>query len=80
MKGYVNLTSLDWAPDSRSVFVGTWGHGSAALLRIDLTGNAQPLWQQAGPGQVWGIPSPDGRHVAIGGSSVEANVWMIDNF
>jgi hypothetical protein len=25
-----NLDSLDWAPDSGSVFVGTWGPGGAA--------------------------------------------------
>ena len=27
----------------------------------------------------WGIPSPDGRHIAISGVSAEANAWMIDN-
>jgi hypothetical protein len=80
VEGYVNLTSLDWAPDSKSLFVGTWGPGGAVLLHVDVTGTAQALWQQAGPGQIWGIPSPDGRHVAIGGSSEDANIWMIDDF
>jgi hypothetical protein len=80
VEGYVNLTSLDWAPDSKSLFVATWGPGGAVLLRVDLTGRAQALWQQAGPGQIWGIPSPDGRRVAIGGSSEDANIWMIGDF
>jgi hypothetical protein len=50
------------------------------LLHVDLAANAEPLWQQAWPGEIWGLPSPDGRHVAINGLSVEANVRMIDDF
>jgi serine/threonine protein kinase len=80
VKGYVHLNSCDWAPDSKSVFVGTWGPAGAALLRIDLEGNAQPVWQQPEPSQTWGIPSPDGRHLAMYGTGWDANVWMIDNF
>jgi len=80
VKGYVNLDSLDWAPDSKSVFVGTWGPSGATLLHVDLSGNAQPIWHQPQPNQTWGIPSPDGRHLAMYGVSADANVWMIDNF
>jgi eukaryotic-like serine/threonine-protein kinase len=80
VKGYTNLRSLDWAPDSKSVFVGTWGPSGATVLHIDLSGNVQPIWHQAQPGQTWGIPSPDGRHLAMYGVSADANVWVIDNF
>jgi Tol biopolymer transport system component len=80
VKGYANLNSLDWAPDSKSIFVGTWGPSGATVLHIDLNGNAQPLWHQPQPNQTWGIPSPDGRHLAMLGVSADANVWMIDNF
>ena len=80
VKGYVNLDSLDWAPDSKSIFVGTWGPSGATVLHIDLNGNAQPIWHQPQPNQTWGIPSPDGHHLAMYGVSADANVWMIDNF
>jgi hypothetical protein len=80
VKGYANLRSLDWAADSKSMFVGTSGPSGATLLRIDLDGNAEPLWQQPQSERTWGIPSPDGRHLAMYGWSSEANVWMIDNF
>jgi Tol biopolymer transport system component len=83
VKGYVNLTSFDWAPDSKSVFAATSGPAGSTLLHIDLNGNAHPIWRQSYPGQffgTWGIPSPDGRHLAIYGQSAEGNVWMIDNF
>jgi hypothetical protein len=80
VKGYSQLRSLDWAADSKSVFVGTSGPGGSTLLRVDLDGNATPIWQQPQPFNTWGIPSPDGRHIAMFGTSAEANVWMIDNF
>jgi len=80
VKGYVILNSLDWAPDSKSVFVGTWGPSGATLLHIDLNGNAQPVWHQASAQSTWGIPSPDGHHLTMLGVSADANVWMIDNF
>jgi hypothetical protein len=62
-----------------SVFVGTSGPRGATLLHIDLAGKAQAIWQQSQPLNTWGIPSPDGRHIAIFGTSAEADVWMIDN-
>jgi hypothetical protein len=83
VKGYVNLNSFDWAPDSKSMFVGTSGPAGSTLLRIDLNGNAHPIWRQPYRGEsyaTWGIGSPDGRHLAVLGLSAEANVWMIDNF
>jgi Tol biopolymer transport system component len=80
VKGYANLGSLDWAPDSKSVFVGTWGPSGATVLHIDLIGNVQPIWHQPQPTRTWGIPSPDGLHLAMYGVSADANVWMIDNF
>ncbi len=80
VQGYVNLRSLDWAPDSKSMLVSTSGPGGTMLLRINLDGSARPIWQQSRSTQIWGMLSPDGRHLAMVGSSWDANVWMIDNF
>jgi Tol biopolymer transport system component len=80
VKGNANLDSFEWALDSRSVFVGSRGPSGATLLRIDLSGNAQPIWHQPQPYQTFGIPSPDGRHLAMCGQGADGNVWMIDNF
>jgi len=80
VKGYFNLESLEWAPDSKSLFVAAKGPNGATLLRIGLNGKLQPIWQQPQANQIWGIPSPDGRHIAIHADSVEADVWMLSNF
>jgi len=79
-KGYADLQSLDWASDSKSVFVGTSGPRGSTLLQIDLGGDVQPIWQHPQSDGTWGIPSPDGRHLAMLGTSSDANVWMVDNF
>jgi Tol biopolymer transport system component len=77
---FLSCTSIDWAPDSKSVFVGTEGSDGATLLHVDLKGNVAPIWQQPHNGAVGGSPSPDGHHIAIGATGFNKNVWLIDNF
>jgi hypothetical protein len=78
VKDHSALRSLDWAPDSRSVFVGSSSPSGSALLRIDLNGKAQTIWQQSQPLNTWGVASPDGHHLAIFSTNVDANVWLVD--
>jgi serine/threonine protein kinase/Tol biopolymer transport system component len=80
VKGYSDLQELNWAIDSQSMFVSSTEPGASALLHVGLNGDAQPVWQQFQPKLGWGFPSPDGRHLAIMGTSSEANVWIIGNF
>jgi serine/threonine protein kinase len=80
VKGNPELMELYWAIDSQSMFVSAVEPGAATLLHVGLNGDAQPVWQQPQPKLTWGFPSPDGRHLAILGTSSEANVWMISNF
>ena len=80
VKGNSELMELNWAIDSQSMFVSAVEPGAATLLHVDLNGDAQPVWQQPQPKLTWGFPSPDGRHLAILGTSSEANVWVIGNF
>jgi len=80
LKGYSDLLDLNWAIDSQSLFVSTLQSGGATLWHIGLNGNARPIWQRPQSPYAWGIPSPDGRHLALVGASAESNVWMIGNF
>jgi eukaryotic-like serine/threonine-protein kinase len=78
--GYSDLLDLNWAMDSQSMFVSTLGPGGATLLHVALNGDAHPVWHQPQSTHAWGIPSPDGRHLAIVGANSESNVWIIGNF
>jgi serine/threonine protein kinase len=95
VKGWKNLQSLNWAADGKGMFVSSLRAGSSTLLHLDLQGNSHLLWEQkgstspagrpwdqpfAGPSAPWGVPSPDGRHLAIYQWSVSSNMWMMEDF
>ncbi len=80
VKGWVTFTAgPDWTPDGEGVFVSSWSPRGATLLHVDLEGNAHALWEQKGL-RTWGVPSPDGRHLAMLGWTLDSNVWMMENF
>ena len=70
----------DWAPDGKGFYVSSRSARGATLLYIDLEGHATAVWEQKGSFQTWGVPSPDGRHLAIMGYTVDSSVWMLENF
>ena len=81
MKGWPNLTGLDWSPDGKGFYCGSVSPQSRTLLYVDLNGNARVLWQyKATGGQIWAVPSPDGRHLAIRGDVINSNAWMLEGF
>jgi DNA-binding winged helix-turn-helix (wHTH) protein len=56
-----------------------WALRTAAVLAMLVVGLA------AGEGAlgvkgVWGIPSPDGRYLAIATEGMDSNLWMVENF
>ena len=73
--------SLYWSPDGKGLYCGSRSPQGGAILYLDLKGNARVLWQLKGTGgSSWGIPSPDGRYLAIGTVPVNSNVWMLEGF
>jgi hypothetical protein len=48
------------------------------LVYIDLQGNFRVLRES--PYVTWGIPSPDGRHIAFVDQEVLSNVWRLEGF
>jgi eukaryotic-like serine/threonine-protein kinase len=80
VKGWTAINSVDWAADGRSLFVSCQTPTSSTLLRVDLQGNATPLWDQRGGFRTWAIAAPNGRELAIAGMTTGSNVWMIENY
>jgi Tol biopolymer transport system component len=74
------MTSLAWTRDGKGFFVSSREKNDWLLLHVDLQGVAQVLWQQEGSRGVFGMPSPDGRHLAIRVWLYSGNIWMADNF
>jgi len=79
------IIGLDWATDSKSVWVGGYmGRGSwgtrSGLVNVDLTGKVRTLLEGSNPEVMGGTPSPDGRRLALGENTCSSNVWLLENF
>jgi Tol biopolymer transport system component len=79
-KGLNAMQALCWAADGKGLYVANAVHEESVLLYVDLEGNARALSQNHGNNPAIGLPSPDGRHLAILGSTMNSNVWMMENF
>jgi Tol biopolymer transport system component len=80
VKGWNGFYGLSWATDGKGLFVGALP--IQTLLYVDLEGRADVLWKQTlSFGSItWGVPSPDGRHLALAGYGADSNVWLLENF
>jgi DNA-binding winged helix-turn-helix (wHTH) protein/Tol biopolymer transport system component len=81
LNGWPNNTSVVWSQDGKGLYCGSVSSQGGTLLYVDRKGNARVLWQyKGGDGAVWGIPSPDGRYLAIRRDVINSNVWMVEGF
>jgi len=80
VKDSPNLLNSSWAADGKALFVSASISGGYALLRIALDGKGQTLIANHSPDVALGLPSPDGRNLAIMAATYNQNVWMMENF
>ncbi|MGD1082410.1 MAG: protein kinase [Candidatus Sulfotelmatobacter sp.] len=81
VRGWNSFGEVDWSADGNALFVSSQTPQDTTLLRIDLEGDAHALWhQRLNFLGTKGIPSPDGRHLAVAGYTTDSNAWMIENF
>ena len=80
VNGWYALSSLDWTADGTGFYASSLSPRAATLLYIDLEGRATPMWRHRGSLWTWAVPSPDGRHLAILGYTVDSNLWMLEGF
>jgi len=79
IEGWTTLNCCDWAVNGKGFFVSSGGRTGTTLLYIDLQGHARPILHLNYPTS-WGVPSPDGRYLAILGGTQDRNVWTMENF
>lgn len=74
----LNLASIDWAADSKSLWAPTDDEKENELLQIDLHGNVRSVWRPKKIRVAWAIPSRDGKKLALHVDSTSANIWMLE--
>src|SRR5215469_2464468 len=80
VRPHAQLVLISWASDDSGWFTATKGGSGARLLHIDPNGVASPLWDFKDGRFVYGLPSPDGQHLAIVATGRSNNVWLMENF
>ena len=76
----MNLVNLDYAADGKGFFASQTTPTETRQLYVDLSGKASVLWRQSGKSTVWGIPSPDGKYLAMMVYTDDSNVYTLDDF
>jgi serine/threonine protein kinase len=81
LKNWNAFSSVDWAADSKGLFVTSNPTGwRSSLLYVDLAANVHELWQVKSTEPSWGIPSRDGKYLAIPAPTTSSNVWMAEGY
>jgi Tol biopolymer transport system component len=85
LSGLPLIMGMDWAPDSRSLWVGGYmgrssGGTRSGLLRVDLTGKVRTVLEESSMAIWFAVPSPDGRRVAVLAHTDNSNVSLLENF
>jgi Tol biopolymer transport system component len=82
VRDWPNISGLDWSADGKGFYCGSISPKGSALLHLNLRGESQVLWQSrevATDGAfLAGIPSADGRSLAILRTAYNSNVWMLE--
>lgn len=79
--GRSGFYSLNWAPDGKGWYVANPSVlGDTLFFYVDLKGQSTALKSPQSMDPPWGVPSPDGRHLAFMNSAMSRNAWMIESF
>jgi serine/threonine protein kinase len=80
-RGATSLNSLDYTADDKGFFASDYSTDlGARLLHVSLDGTVSVLWSNRAALRTWGVPSPDGKWLALMGSIQESNVWVLERF
>jgi serine/threonine protein kinase len=73
------LGYVSWTADGARLLVPSVDAQSASLLSVDLAGNARVLARYPGALDISGIPSPDGRRIAVWVRRRSGNLWLAES-
>jgi len=79
------IMGINWAPDSRGLWVGGYmgrssGGTRSGLVKVDLTGRVKTILEGSSMAVWFAVPSPDGRRLAVLAHTDSSNVSLLENF
>lgn len=83
VKGWPNVGGIEWSADGKGLYCTSVSSQGGTLLYVSLKGTARVLWSSreldGGP-FIAGVPSPDGRYLALTGAIHHSAAWMVEGF
>jgi eukaryotic-like serine/threonine-protein kinase len=79
-KEWAGVDYVTWTNDSNGFFGSVPTQQGDVLLRFELNGKAQKLWESRGSFDTSAMSSPDGKSLAVQSWSIRSNVWVLENF
>ena len=80
IKDWPGPDNLDFAANSKGLLLNAAPNGLKTLLYVDLSGRARQLWQPQSPRVGYGVPTRDGKRLAIEGETVSSKIWSLKDF
>ena len=76
--GLDNIRSVHWSANEDGLFLSNAGKEGTTLWHVGLEGHPRRIWESRGITWAAGLPSPDGRYVALQTSELSSNLWMLE--
>ena len=80
LKAHSDVFEVNWAADSKGLFLSVLEPDGASVLYADLKGRTSPLFKGRQALWIGAMQSPDGKRLAITILAEEANAWVVDDF
>jgi len=68
-----------WSNSGKGLYVTNEVKGGSDLFYLDMKGNSKKLWHNDGDFAPIALESPNMHHLAIQGSTLEENLWLLEN-
>ncbi len=79
IKDVARLGGVSWAADSSGLYLPSFSSRGTTILFATLDGTNRMVYKS--PWDIFStLPSPDGRHIALGTVTTNSNVWLIPKF
>ena len=75
------ISNVNCSSDGKGLYLeDTPQPGVSALLYSDLHGQLRVVWEQKGNFHCYVRASPDGRYLALTGTTTTKDAWLLENF
>lgn len=76
--GLAAIQNLHWSADGEGWYVSAASIDGTTLWHVDRGGQSHRIWKNRGGNLSMGLPSPDGRYLALQTSQASSNIWMLE--